>query len=275
MKEILTFALLMIAGIIFVIKTYKKCEDFGEKIFFGAYILIAGLPIVVLYLDMFNIPSILKLTMGLDTRFWLDSIFQYITNIISMLVSALISVGLVMYELNRNNMDSEKRDKENLRIQNVPILKFNISSYGDVVPDIKNLIITKGSEKSGTATYNLILKLKNIGMNGIKTIKIKLKSDIFESETEEIFGYDSVEMIEKGEEITISKFFALKCKEKDYKLKMTVYYEDFLSNWYKQKVYIEYKTTMRRKQGSYEAEIDWKVEKEKLMEDEEIKELTK
>ena len=84
--------------------------------------------LVIYYLDRYNIPSKFNLTMNINTQNWLSLIGNYITGIISAIIGALVAVWTTIYQIRKNNEQNEKRDKENLRIQNMPILKYDINT---------------------------------------------------------------------------------------------------------------------------------------------------
>lgn len=263
MKEIIFFGMLILFMIVFVVGNYRKSKTIGERILLIIYFLVYSVPIIFFYMDLWNIPSKFNLTAGIDSQRWLDNIFNYITTIIATIIGAGVSIGLALYQIDRNNKDNEKRDKENLRIQNLPILKYSITSKKNVPSELENLIIT--NIENGTP-YNFNFSMKNIGMNGIKNIKVKLEPDFVSATAQRFFGYDSLEIMEKGEEIEINKFFSLKSSEIPYKIVAIVSYEDVLSNCYVQKIEINYTATERVNCGIHEGRIEYCVGKEELIE---------
>ena len=82
-------------------------------------------------------------------------------------------------------------------------------------------------------------------------------------------GKSSLIPIEKNETKYIYRYFALE-SGKEYEMKLKVYYEDVLQNWYCQIVDINYNAT-NISNGSYPLGIiQYKVNEEVLIDDKEI-----
>lgn len=118
-------------------------------------------------------------------------------------------------------------------------------------------------------TYNLNISIKNIGLNNIKSIKVDFKSSLINKSTYRILGGCSLEVLEKEEEIKINRFFSLKSAEEPYDMDIIIYYEDVLSNWYRQILKVHYTATSISK-GGYIGIARYEVHKEELIKEEDI-----
>ena len=84
-----------------------------------------------------------------------------------------------------------------------------------------------------------------------------------------ILGKKSLIPIERNETQQIYRYFALE-SGKEYEMKLKVYYEDVLQNWYCQIVDIDYKATTISN-GSYPiGNVEYKVNEEVLLNDKEV-----
>lgn len=226
--------------ILLVYKDIKNSETFVEKIVYVIYALIVIVITLIYVLDRYNIPTEFKLASNVDTQNWLEVLGNYCTGIISSIIAALVAVWTTLHQIQKNNEDNDKRDAKNLRIQNMPILKFSLNTDEDISMDMEYVIKT-GIE--GGNTYKLIAKLKNVGLNIIKNMKVDFEIDAFNTIKERVIGGNSIVVLDKGEELVIGMYLPLKASEELYKIRIIVYYEDVLNNWYKQVVSSDYKVT--------------------------------
>ena len=263
--EIISFIIVFTIILIFAKLNYKKCNEGGEKIIFIFYVIIVSIPIIIYYLDLWNIPSQLKLTKNIDSQNWLNFLFTYSSTIVSSVIGVTASIYIAWTQIRKNNEDNEKRDKENLRVQNMPLLKYNIDTERKYKGDVSDLIIT--SIENGQP-YELNFSFKNIGLNSIKNIIIDYESDVINS-TYRLSGKNNVISIEKGEEIESNHFLSLELNSIT-KMKLIVYYEDVLDNWYKQILNITYNASSIFEKGNYIGKVSYSVEKEERIEESDI-----
>ena len=158
-------------------RAIKKSNSLAEKISEIVLAMVMAVILVIYYLDRYDIPTALNLGMNIDTQNWLSFIGNYITGVISAVIGALVAVWTTIYQIKKNNEENNRRDKENLRIQNMPILKYDINTERKGTGDLSELIVTNKENELGNA-YNLNIILKNIGMNSIKNIIIDFKSPV-------------------------------------------------------------------------------------------------
>lgn len=60
--EIILFIIVFTIILIFARLNFKKCNEVWEKVIFIFYVIIVSIPIILYYLDLWNIPSLLNLT---------------------------------------------------------------------------------------------------------------------------------------------------------------------------------------------------------------------
>ena len=75
--------------------------------------------------------------------------------------------------------------------------------------------------------------------------------------------------MEKGEEIESNHFLSLKLNS-TINMKLIVYYEDVLNNWYRQVVNITYSASNKFQNGGYIGSVNYYVENEILISENEI-----
>lgn len=261
--------ILVIIGLIILNKLMlnyiDKSRDNIQKIVGIIVIIISNIFLLIYYVDRFNLPTILKISTNVDTQNWLIIITSCIASIISAAIGGLIAFRVARDQIEENN----KQNSENLRIQNMPMLKYEIEAEGanDEKIDIEHLIITNCDDKTARP-YNLFISIKNIGLNNVKRIFVDFESEMVDS-TYRIMGKHSLVSIEKNETKQIYRYFALE-SGKEYEIKLKVYYEDVLQNWYCQIVDINYNAT-EISNGSYPIGIvNYKVNEEGLMDNKDI-----
>ena len=261
---------LLLVIIVLIYKLLKKSSNFIEKIVYIVLAIIYISILIIYYLDRFNIPTQLGLHNNTNTQLWLEIICNYITVMLSAGISIAVSIGITRYQIKKNNEDNDKRDKENLRIQNMPMLKYEIKTTGmeeKIKIDMEHLIISNCNEKN-TSTYELLILIKNIGLNNVKRIIIDLESTILNNKNK-IIDYNNIIPIEKNETKSIYRFFSLE-RDKEYPMKLIIYYQDVLQNWYCQTIDIRYETTKYNKNSSAIGQIKYKVNEEILINEEEV-----
>lgn len=264
--NILTTIIIMGMIAVFCYINYKKCKDDLEKSLYILLFFVSVVPIAIYYLDRYDVPTYLGWSINVNSQNWLSFLANYSSGIISAIISAVVLVIVTILQIKKNNEDNIERDKENLRVQNMPILKYCIDTENKSEGTIEELIITNIDNGN---VYNLNISIKNIGLNNIKNIKVDFRSSLINNSIYRILGNQSVEVLEKEQNIMLNKFFSLKCSEKPYDFSVVVYYEDVLSNWYRQILDIHYTATNISKDG-YVGIVRYEVNKEERIEEKEV-----
>lgn len=232
---IVTIILIFIIGII----NYKKSENYIEKTMCIVLFIVVVIPCIIYCLDKFNMPTEFNMTKNLDSQNWLSFLGNYTSSIVGAIIGGAITVLVTVLQIEKNNEQTEKREKENLRLQNMPILKYTLDTIYKDEEHEESLLI---NNQEGGKIYRLNISLKNIGLNNIKSIKVDFESEIIKKK-ERFIGKDTIVPMEIKEEISIKKYFSLKYREEPYKMKLIVYYEDVLRSCYKQIIDINYMAT--------------------------------
>lgn len=261
---------LIFIGIMFFLsyRAITKAESLAEKITELIMAMVMFIVLIIYYSDRYDIPTKLNLTMNINAQNWLSFIGNYVSSFISAIIGALVAFWTTIYQIKKNNEENNRRDKENLKIQNMPILKYDINTERKGTGDLSELIVTNKENELGNA-YNLNIILKNIGMNSIKNILIDFQSSVINNSIYRLLGKNAVNPLEKGEVIELNKYFSLKPSDKYYEMIIVIYYQDVLSNWYKQKVEIHYNANNILSNANYSGTLTFKVQKEvEIVEDE-------
>jgi len=252
--------------IYFIYKATNKNNTPAETISYFVLAIISIIFIGIYYLDRFNVPTELGWGINVNTQNWLSFIGTYVTGIIGAGIGVIASVFITIYQIKKNNEENNNRDKENLRIQNMPIIKYYLTTHELMVPKPQEIKTKFNNDNK----YNISIKLKNIGLNIIKSIKVDFDSEI-NNKIIRLEGKNTQISVEKDEEIPpIKRCFNLEHAEKPYKMNLIVYYEDVLNNWYKQTVEIDYIATGNATVGGYTGKINYIINKEELIEEKEI-----
>lgn len=257
---LIVFGAIIFFLIYFWYRNYKKCDNVLEKILYIAFSIIIIIPILLYYMDRFNIATILKWNINVDTQLWLTNLSTYMATIMGAVVSSACLVFITMFQINRNNEDTRKRDAENMRLQNMPLIKYDCIRKND--EDIK--LTSLDTHINNGAIQHINLSLKNIGLNTIRKSYIKIKSDILKKEYNFEIGDQS--SIEKNEE-KIIQFLLKLFVDATYKFELTIYYQDLLCNNYEQKVLLEYKLSSLHLENDYEYNYKLSVENEKIIDE--------
>lgn len=259
--DLLIVIILMVIIILMIFKEYTKSKILVERISIILWYLVCFTPIIIYYLDYFNLPSSWKMTKNVDSREWLGFLANYTSSVVGAIIGGMITIFVARYQIKENNEDNEKRDKENLRLQNMPILSFSLNNDEFPVKN-ENIISTRFDDAT---VYDLNIFIKNIGTNNIKNIKIDFNSEIINNKKLRLVGEDTLVVLEKEKEIVIQKSFFLEPTETPYKIYITVYYQDVLNNWYEQELEIDYIANTTFEYNRNLGKIKYKVKEEKLI----------
>ena len=172
--------IIIVIGIIllnkYIINIIHRAENKLEKSLYVVMLAITDMFLVTYYFDRFNLATRLNMNENIDTQNWLNNISNVFANIVSASIGGIIAYGIASSEIKENN----KQNMENNRIQNMPILKYDIKTEGkNKKINSENLIETKYEKTKNSVSYNLFINIKNIGMNNVKQMILELESDCF------------------------------------------------------------------------------------------------
>lgn len=225
-------AIVLVVSYLCIRKNYKKCETFSEQIIFVLIVSIVAFPILMYYLDKFNIATIFKYSDDVNQEVWLELLFNYGALIISQIISAVVLFFITRMQIDEARKENEERTKEEHRINNMPLLEYSFPK-GHVA---KSYLLDTKFRKGNT--HCLTICINNIGETAIRKCIISISGDIIKKDYN--FKLSEQSCISSKEKKYIG--FVLNLKEGIYNANIKVFYQDIIHNWYSQEIKIVYKT---------------------------------
>ena len=93
---------------------------------------------------------------------------------------------------------------------------------------------------SNIDSIDFTMEIENIGLNTVRKVYLEAESELFNKK--EIFELCNQSNIEKSQ-TKKKEFIITNVSKGTYKIEITVYYQDLLKNWYKQKVHLTISVT--------------------------------
>lgn len=237
-----------------IYKEYKSSKTFDEKIIFWLILFIFIFPLILYYVDKYNIPSMFKWISKEESNKWFEFITTYFSSIIGATIGAIALILMTIHEFENQN----KTSKEERRINNLPFISYDFDLYEDynatIFQELK--VINKKTDK-----IFLKIHLKNIGMNTIRKCYINFNSELINDNYD--YMIDEQELIEKDKEKFI--VFKIPVLKKNNTLKITIKYQDVLFNWYKQSVILDINNIAFNEDYSFTGNITKSVFDEELL----------
>lgn len=214
-----------------IYKEYKLSKTIDEKILFFLILFIFLVPLLIYYIDIFDIPSKINWFKNSASERWFNFLVTYISSIFGAIIGAVALILMTIHQMDRQ----DEKDKEALRINNMPLLSYEISrNKGEV--NLENLFITNCGKGN---IVDFELKIKNLGMNAIKKAFIEFSSTDFSSSYYNWLA--SGGCIDKDDCVKIYRY--LKISEGKHIIRAVIYYCDLINNWYSQTVIINLEST--------------------------------
>lgn len=217
------------------IKACNESDNAFEKALYIVFSISFIFPVIIYYLDRFNIPTLLGYTANLDSSNWVEILTNYAASIVSVLLSSVILIIITKKQLDITYEQNIKINNENLRIQNLPLLKYYFTYEvidDDLFNDNHKLILYKNDGEINSS-LNFTMEIENIGLNTVRKVYLEVRSDLLNEK--EIFELCNQSSIEKTQKIK-KNFIVTNVPKGNYKFEISVYYQDLLKNWYKQLV---------------------------------------
>lgn len=263
--QLISYTLIIIFIITIIQHNIKECDTFLEKfllITIGSIII--TLPYFIYVTDYFNIPSLLielGVLKNVNIEFWKDFTSSYISTIAGTILSGGIVLCITKIQLDRTKSDNQEALNEEKRISNFPYMQYKFKNIKLSTEKTTTINIPQ-NKKNNNINDEITLTIKNIGMNAAKKCKIKLKGE----GTSSLDTYNTIDtqsILPQNEEIQI--IFKIKnCIEKNYQYKIIFYYQDLLSNQYKQIIHLKYNLKFNDKSISHE-NLEINIEDEELL----------
>lgn len=248
--DVIVWAVVITLSCVYVRKGYKECKDILEKLLFVSIYFVVFVPILLFYFDKYNVPSFLGWAKGVDTQNWLSFFSSYFSSIVGAIISAVVLIVVTAKQIEVTFKENQERDREERRINNMPLLLFEFSNYMyNVEPDV---IFTKYINCNN---YILNMKLTNIGLNSVRKFIMEIDSK----------AMNNKKIIKMREQSCIDKdvdkmfHFSFQLPNGMHTFKIIVYYQDLLFNWYSQTIELFYSAG----EQNFNAGIEYSVLDEK------------
>jgi len=235
-----------IATIIFslklFIKGYKDSKSDFEKVLYIMLSLAIMFPLVIYYLDRYNLPTKFGYTKNIVSTDWINILTNYSAVIFSTLINAVFLIYVTFKQIKETYKDNMKLNDEMQRLQNLPFLRYNFTyeKIDEVLFGEKQKWIFSNQNGSNMDSIDFTMEIGNIGLNAIRKVYIELATSLINKK--ECFELCNQSIIEKNE-IKKKEFIITNVAQGTYKIDMTIYYQDLLKNWYKQKVHLTISVT--------------------------------
>lgn len=234
--EILLYLILIVFIIVLYKKGYKDYKDEFSKLLYCLLLNSIIFLLIVYYLDRFNVPSILGYTKNINSSDWINILTNSFITIISTMLSSIILLKITFKQLEETRKDNIELNNENHRIQNAPLLKYNFTLEpleGVFNENQKLILINQDAIKQHKEALEFVISIENIGLNTARNVILTMESLLFNKK--EIFEMFNQSSIEK-DQIIKKEIIIPNVSEGTYKIFITVFYQDLLKNWYKQKI---------------------------------------
>lgn len=241
-SQIILIIGILIFSIKLFIKGYKEPKNDFEKIL---YILLSAaiiFPLIIYYLDKYNIPSKLGYTENIISSDWVGILTNYSAAIISTLISTVFLIYITFTQIDETYKDNIKLNNENQRIQNLPLLKYNFTHErleGEMIDENKKWILSNRGD-SNNNFIDFTIEIENIGLNTARKVYLEMESELFNKK--EIFELCNQSSLEKNE-LKKREIIITNITKGNYKIEITIYYQDLLKNWYRQKINLSISVT--------------------------------
>lgn len=236
---IVTILLILISALMIykIYKEYKKSEILDEKVVFWLVTLVFFVPIVVYYVDRYDIISKFGWFENSSPDRWFNFFETYFSSLVSAIIAAVVLIIMTIHQL---NLDREKYLSDK-RIQNAPIFRYEINNIY-IPTDLECLVFNKIDGNS----YSLFLNIENLGLNHARNIEFEVFDDIIKKGKN--FKFDTQSFLKKDDSKLVRFNFNYRYDSENQtnnnkNIRIIVTYQDLLNNSYKQNISIYVKVT--------------------------------
>ncbi len=242
-KNIILIILIIISvySLYYIISSLKKSKTSVEKVLWMVLLLIYYTPLIIYYLDRYNIPTKLKYIQNIDIDRWFNFISSYVTSLVATLLSGIILIFITKKELDVQKENNEKecllnieREKERKRIDYMPIVALRAIHDEDCAFDS---VIQLNNGTNNSIIFRI--DIENIGLGVLKNCYLKIKDS--NSKTDIVINITEKEVIPVKS--LVDKYLLLFNAKEYTELTTTIYYSDMFDNYYSQIVIINIRKT--------------------------------
>ena len=227
--RLLIVIIITLLSIIFIYNRIKKAVSLTEKILYLLLLFVYFVPYFFYILDRYNLPTKLGYIKNLNIDDW----FGFLSNYVSSFVGTILS-GVILVLITMKQIEIQKKDnREDKRIQNAPLMKYDISN-NVLKNSVEELLLNADGD-----IYHIFFEIENIGLNHAKKINIELRSGDGWSRSFTVGNNQSI--LKKGESYVFD--FVLnyaKKSNRNKKITILINYSDMLNNQYEQQINIDY-----------------------------------
>ena len=213
-------------------KEYQKSETINEKVIFWLVLFIAAVPTLVYYIDRYDVISRFGWFENSNSDRWFSFFETYFSSLVSAIIGAVVLIMMTIHQL------SLERDKntEDKRIQNAPILRYEINNL-HIPTKIEYQVINtvEGNQ------YSLFFNVENLGLNHARNIEFEVYDDT--TSIGKKFRFNTQSFLRKDDSKLVRFIFNYKYDLENQqnnikKIKIIVSYQDLLNNNYDQEINI-------------------------------------
>ncbi len=200
----------------------RKTETLFERLILIFMCILIVIIHAIFMIDYYNLPTRLGYGDKVNLNNWLNCIFV----VIGSLAGGFLTMIMTRWQIDISEQKSIKRDKEENRIKNMPLLKYDFLDYCKSNDFEEFIMIPK---YTNGAYFNIILKIENIGLAPIRNMYIKTYGNNIEHNTH---YFDNNGILQVGE----SKYIVIRTQlpKGKQKVNIEVVYQDILTNMYSQ-----------------------------------------
>lgn len=254
---ILFYIIIILLYLCYFLKKYKKLKTGVEKVLYITILILIIFPLVIYYLDRYNIPSKFGYTINTNSELWLEIIINLCVVVMTTFINAAFLIHVTHEQIKSSFDDNNSLNIENQRLQNIPLLKYDLSTDIDFdeedITDNKLRISDDNIEKLDKLPLVLNINIENVGLNILNKLYIELISQQINEKVFEKFSSNNI--LKVGEKV--NKIYTLFVYPGTYIFDVKMYYQDIMKNWYVQKLEIIVKIN---KDGIDEMDYDIKEE---------------
>ena len=228
-----------------IIREYKQYKTITQKIVYWIIIIACFFPVVIFYIDYYNLPSRVGWAKNMNASIWLEVIMTYGVSIIVAIIGAVVTIKSVQLSINlqeKNRLEEKKKEV-------LPLLKVEEEnnyhySYKYLQFDFLFTEESKLRERKDIPnTANVTIKISNIGMRELYDFYIcNIQSTFFKDNSQNHYMYP---IIYKDDGVCINlNFYEMGSYDNDKRedkyhtlispITFDCYFQDCYKNWYYQ-----------------------------------------
>lgn len=140
----------------YVYTSFKEDNNPIIHFVYWCIILIFLVPAILYVMDIYNIPTLLGYTKNVNSDKWFDFFGTYAASILSALFSSAIVIFVTFQQIDKNS----EENLENNILQNLPILKYDITENSG-----KNELISISTKDDISSPLEFLMIVENVGLN--------------------------------------------------------------------------------------------------------------